>query len=118
MHLTDVTCCGILGVHCAVQVVAGIGRLGCSCHVPHAVADVFRFGQVGKAYNIAGVCCCSVLIGYPHFNTVYGDAALNVGKCTHPLVVSVAEEMSEEEVLVGFVVVSVDFETCQLCAAI
>ena len=106
---------GQFGVERGVERVGVVVGIFISCGSPLGVADVVKFGKVGKGHKVAGVGGGTGLVGHPDFHAVDGDARSDGRELTHVFVVVVAEEMGEEEVAVLVVGIGRELIARQLC---
>ena len=86
-----------------------------------AAPTPFRGGtlaEVGKGHDVAGVRRRAGLVGHPHLDTGDVHAGGQVGQLLHGGIVTLTEIARQEEVAVLFVVGHVQFEGCQLRAAL
>ena len=86
--------------------------------MPQGVADVRGFTQAGQGNDVSVVLCAGTLVGNPNLYTLDGDAATYGGQRLHVVVVTFAEEVREEEVLVLLVVGGAELEGSRLLATL
>ena len=75
-----------------------------------------KFAQVRKAHDVARIGGSTRFVGNPNLYTVHGDTRSNGRQLLHVVIVTVAEEMSQEEMAVLIVSICRELVTGQLCS--